>query len=422
MLVKARDKLVPAAWPPLLVLGAVLVMATGLMIFDIGKDVQAEARTNELVDNTLRSVALIDDLRREVHALAAGSVERDVLANAIAQIARDAAEYDPLATSAGERGEWMHVRGLLARLQRSRVASAPAIEAGLLRDIDASLDRIVQINQREAGRNVAAIEGSFTQDFTVDAVGGTIMLALAFVVGAALLRSIRRQRALLAAHLELDDARQVELEAFAGRVAHELRGPLSPLRGYADLLQLGGAHPPEEIGHRIANATDRMTAIIDDLLTLSISGRPGVGETDVAPVIMEILADARSQLADAKVELAIADAKVRCPPGALGRIVQNLVSNAIKYRAPDHPLELAITAIRLETDVELVVSDNGIGMDEVTAAHAWDPLFRGGGTRKIPGHGLGLAIVKRTVDSLGGSCRVDSKLGDGTRISVRLPA
>ncbi|HSD86301.1 MAG TPA: HAMP domain-containing sensor histidine kinase [Kofleriaceae bacterium] len=416
---KPRDDLKPAAWPTLVALVTVILLFTGLIIFDIIKDREAEERTTELVEKALHSVTVADGLRREVHALAAESIDPDARAAAIARIEHDAATYDPLATYAEERGEWTRLRGLLERLQAVGVHPA---DRRLLRDIEASLDRIVQINQRQAAENVAGILTAFHQDYAIDALGGTIAIVLTFVVGAALLRSIRRQRVLLAAHLAMKDQRQSDLEAFAGRVAHDLRGPLAPIRSYADLLRLGGGPSPAELGKRIENATDRMGAIIDDLLTLSLSGKPEVGEAELAPVVAQVLDDVGPLPRDGTVKLAITDDKIRCSRAALCRIVQNLISNAIKFAAPERPLELGVTATRRDGMVELVVSDNGVGMDEPTAAHAFDPLFRGRATSKVPGTGLGLAIVKRTVDVLGGICRIDSKLGEGTRIVVRLPA
>jgi len=416
---KSQDDLTPAAWPTLVTLVAVILLFTGLIIFDIIKDREAEERTTELVAKALHSVTLTDGLRRDVHALATGSIEPDARAAVVARIDREAATYDPLATYAEERGEWTRLRGLLERLQT--VGPDPA-DPQLLREIEASLDRIVQINQREAAHNVAGILAAFHQDYAIDALGGTIAIVLTFVVGAALLRSIRRQRALLAAHLAMRNQRQSDLEAFAGRVAHDLRGPLAPIRGYTDLLRLGGGPSPADLGQRIENATERMAAIIDDLLTLSLSGQPGVGETELAPVVAQVLDDVGPLPGDGKVKLAITDDKLRCPRAALCRILQNLISNAIKYAAPDRPLELGVTETRRDDMVELVVSDNGLGMDEATKAHAFDPLFRGRATSKVPGTGLGLAIVKRTVDVLGGICSIDSKPGEGTRIVVRLPA
>lgn len=411
---KPRDVYAPLAWPALLALAAVIVLSTGIMLYDISRDVVAQARIEELVDQALGSVSRVDDLRRDLNRLVADPDDR-----VLAHLALDATAYDALATYAGERAEWTRTQVLLERLQQLGVMRA-RLDLPLIRDIEASLDRIVAINRAEAARTVIAIRGSFRQDFGIDAIGGTISLLLALAVGAAVLRSVRHQRALLAAELARKVERQRELEAFAGRVAHDLRGPLTPLRTFAELLETGGS--PVEMGQRIQRAVDRMTAIIEELLALSLSGQPGEGDAEVAPVVEQVLDDNRTLLAGAKVDVAITADKVHSPPSTLCRIVQNLVSNAIKYRNPDRPLELGITASRQADEVELVVSDNGIGMDEGTAAHAFDPLFRGDDTRKIPGHGLGLAIVKRTVEALGGTCRIISRLGEGTQFVLRLPA
>ncbi len=416
--VKHRDETVRSAWPSLIALTGVVLLATGLMVFDVVRDLDTEDRTDELVHNALQSITLADDLRREVDRLAAAGTDRDAAMAARAQIARDRARYDPLATYPDERGEWTHLQDLLGRL----TTSTRTVDPALLTEVDRSLDRIVKINNSAAAANVVAIHAGFRMDYTIDVIGSAIVIVLAVFIGAALLHSIRRYRALLATHLAMKDQRQGELEAFAGRVAHDLRGPLAPLRGYADLLRVGDGPSPEELGRRIASSTDRMAAIIDDLLTLSTSGHPEPGEAELAEVISLVLDDSAPQLADARVRRAIIDARARCPRAALCRIVHNLVSNAIKYRSPDRQLELGITVTRRGSIVELVVSDNGVGMDEATAARAFDPLYRGTATRMVPGHGLGLAIVQRTVEASGGSCSIASTLGEGTRVTVELPA
>jgi signal transduction histidine kinase len=417
----AAQHLVPSTWPGLLAVGIVALLSTGVIVIDIVGDRETEGETSELVDNALRSVALIDDLRRQTHELANGAVDRKALAYASGRIAADAAMYEPLATYLGEREEWTHLQDLIARLEQ-RQTDGTAADVALPRQIEASLDRLVRINELEAAHFFAAIRLSYRNGLLVDLVGGAVVLVLALVIARLLLGAIRRQRALVAAHLELEDARKRELEAFAGRVAHDLRAPLTPIQAYADVLQLGGGPPPEKVGQQIAKATRRLTEIIDDLLALSVSGHPGVGQADVATVVAQVLEDLEPQLGEAKVDLAVADTKVRCPAGALGGIVSNLVSNAIKYRASDRPLELGIRATRHDGTVELLVSDNGIGMDAATASHIFDPMFRASAVRTIEGHGLGLAIVKRTIDALGGTYSVETKLGEGTRIIVRLPA
>src|SRR5437762_4346706 len=93
----------------------------------------------------------------------------------------------------------------------------------------------------EIGR---AIRSDEHDELAIDALTAAIIAVLAIGVAVVLVRVLRHQR-------ELVVARHRELEAFAGRVAHDLRGPLAPLTGYADLLELGAGPPPLEIGRRI---------------------------------------------------------------------------------------------------------------------------------------------------------------------------
>jgi hypothetical protein len=111
----------------------------------------------------------------------------------------------------------------------SRRVGAHTADPWLLREIEASLDRIVQINQREAAIDVAGILAAFHQDYAIDALGGTLAILLTFVVGAALLRSIRRQRALLVSDngVGMDEATTAHAfdPLFRGRATSRAPGP-----------------------------------------------------------------------------------------------------------------------------------------------------------------------------------------------------
>src|SRR6266478_4234814 len=107
--------------------------------------------------------------------------------------------------------------------------------------------------------------------------------------------------------------------------------------------------------------TEIYTLSLHDALPISI---------EIAPVIHQALDDLGPLPADSKIALAIGDCRLCCPPDVLGRIVENLVSNAIKYRAPERPLELAITAARTGDAIEVAVADNGVGMDAAAMSRA----------------------------------------------------
>jgi len=254
----------------------------------------------------------------------------------------------------------------------------------------------------------AAIASIHDRGLWVDIGVGLVTLGLAVAIGFALLRALRVQRALVARHVE-------ELEAFAGRTAHDLRGPLSPVRGYADLLTLEASETVRGYGAKIRRAADRMDGIISDLLALSVSGKPRPGSVRVASAIDAALAELA--LADADIQLSCDESVVAVSAGVLAQILRNLIGNAAKYRSPERRLALAITASK----GEIAVRDNGIGMTTEAAARAFDPYYRADDDAPVAGHGLGLAIVRRTVEATGGTCALTSRLGVGTTVTLRLP-
>jgi signal transduction histidine kinase len=134
-----------------------------------------------------------------------------------------------------------------------------------------------------------------------------------------------------------------------------------------------------------------------------------------------VLEELGPELLGADVHVELTDVSVSCAPGVLGQILRNLISNAIKFRSRSRRLVLRLEAAAHDSMVELFVEDNGTGMDERDAAHAFQPHYRGRSDREVPGHGLGLAIVERATRAVGGTCQLVSQPDRGTRILVRLP-
>ncbi|HEX4420806.1 MAG TPA: HAMP domain-containing sensor histidine kinase, partial [Kofleriaceae bacterium] len=362
----------------------------------------------------------------QAHRLSAARLDRAQLIEIAEQIGADAHEYDPIADGPGERSEWSTLQLLFGRLQQDR--DDPQQIAPLITGIEQSIGRLIDINQRVARDSETAIAALHRHGLFADAAIGAVTLALAICVGLVLLRSLRRQRQLVRRHVAAIDERNRELEAFAGRVAHDLRGPLAPVVGYTDLLVEPGADI-SAIATRIRRSTDRMASLIDDLLALSVAGRLPAGRGDVGAVVREVLDDLSQDLRDAEVKLAITDCATACAPGVLAQLVRNVVTNAIKYRGIGRPLMVSIDArphlqpsSASAPQIELSVTDNGVGMTREAASHAFDPFYRATATRGIPGHGLGLAIVKRTLDAMGGDCHLVSAPNEGTRVTLRMPA
>ncbi len=410
-----------STWPVLVALGLVTLLIIGMLALDVFFSQQEARRTADIVENSQRSITLLNNIRDHAKRLAATSGEHEIdqLARAIDEDARD---YEPLATYQGEREEWMHLQGLIRELSgnpRNRQRAASVVEA----EIDNSIDRLLSINSLEGSNNVALIRAAHRQAVWSDAVVGGIVIGITMAISLWLLRVLGRQRRLIVERVQLLDEKNQELEAFAGRAAHDLRSPMNPIRGYADLI-LESPGLPEGVAtmvQRIRQAVDRMARVVDDMLALSISGRPPAGQSSTAVVVAKTIEEMGADLHEVDLVTKLGAGRVACAESVLGQILRNLIGNAIKFRARSRPLRITIETRDAGPMVELAVEDNGVGMDPESAKHAFEPFYRGPIDRELPGHGLGLAIVDRTTRSLGGTCELSSVSDHSTRIVVRLP-
>lgn len=408
-------------WPPIVALAIVVLMALAMLGVDLVVDRATADTTNELVNNSMRSIALADDLRYQAYRLATANLAQDQIQSIAEQIDADARAYNPLATGVGEGAEWDRLQALLAHLRHEQPLPTYGSSATLINEIETSIARLVEINQSDARTSAAEIADAHRSGLVADSIVGALTLSMAALVAVALVRSLRRERELVRSHVASLDEKNRELAAFASRVAHDLRGPLSPLRGYSDVLSVHDSPEVREVSKRISRASERMGGIIDDMLSLSVHGKPAPGRGTITPIVLETLDELRDDLRDAELAVDVGDLTTACSAGVLAQVLRNVITNAVKYRAPDRRLSLRVEARGAGSAVEIVVADNGVGMDSEACAHAFEPLYRAPGA-STPGHGLGLSIVKRTLDSLGGSVALESTPGQGTRVRMRVPS
>lgn len=411
---------VDRSWVALVALAVVAVLSLTMFALDIVIDRNTAQHTSALVEDSLRSVALADDLRYQAYRLSVANLAPDQIASIAEQIDADAHAYDPLANSDGEGDEWNRLQGLLSHLRHEQPLPTTGSSATLVSEIETSIARLVRINQDEARRGAEQITSVHHSGLVLDAIVGVMTLAAVGLVAVVLVRSLRRQRALLRQHLANVDERTRELAAFASRTAHDLKGPLSPIRGYSDLLSLQPSPDVKEMARRIGRAVDRMTGIVDAMLELSVHGRPVAGKVALTPVVLDAVEELRGVLGDAEVSVELGELSVACSEIVLGQVLRNLMSNAAKYRSPERKLVLRVLARKDGDRVEMAVCDNGRGMDEETASHAFEPYYRA--STAVPGHGLGLSIVRRTVEAIGGTVELASTPGEGTRVTVTVAA
>ncbi|MGE3570822.1 MAG: PAS domain S-box protein [Burkholderiales bacterium] len=202
---------------------------------------------------------------------------------------------------------------------------------------------------------------------------------------------------------ELEAANQ-ELEAFSYSVSHDLRAPVRHVAGFVRLLEKELAQPGAKAKHylgTIAEAAGRMDALIGDLLTLSRTGRQPLRlqRVELAPLVRELIAQARPEAARRKVEWEIGELPAAMADPSLLRVVlQNLLANALKYTRPRRVARIAVEARPAEGGlIEVSVRDNGVGFDPRLADRLFSVFQRLHRDEEFEGTGIGLATARRIV-------------------------
>ena len=242
---------------------------------------------------------------------------------------------------------------------------------------------------------------------------------------AALERAAAAERELERHATELERSNR-ELDEFAAIASHDLSAPLLTVSGFLTLLEErygdGLDADAADFVHHAQSGTQRMQRLIADLLEYSRVGRTGIApeEVDLAVLARETLVGLRAAIEDAGAEIVIDPLPVVSgDPRALGRVLQNLVSNAVKFAGRARPV-VHVTARALDHGWEIAVIDNGVGVDPAEREQIFKMFHRLGGDG-VDGTGLGLAICERIVERHGGRIWVDAAAGGGSAFRFELP-
>ncbi|MFO1024150.1 MAG: ATP-binding protein [Acetobacteraceae bacterium] len=230
-----------------------------------------------------------------------------------------------------------------------------------------------------------------------------------------------------------------ELEAFAFVASHDLREPLRQIETFSTLLRrdLGDDASAAAKSARwfegIETSSKRMRTLINDLTEYARLGRHALPftPTDLGQLLAAVQADLGVAISDAKATL-VADKLpvVMCDQTQLRQVLQNLISNAVKYRHPDRPPVITINAaIRpvppgrsaVSQALEISVSDNGIGFEERHRERIFEPFQRLHSMDDYEGSGIGLAICRKIIDRHGGAITAAGRLGEGAVFTFTLP-
>lgn len=230
------------------------------------------------------------------------------------------------------------------------------------------------------------------------------------------------------------EARQLKLEnvrsEFAANVSHELKTPLTSIKGFTDMLASGMVADPADQKRfftMIGVEVDRLMELIGDLLKLSelesvVMPRPedraeGLAVCQNAAQALELMAKER------QVALTVEGRETfaAIPPSRLREVVSNLMENGLKYTEAGG--RVAVTVDREGDALRLRVADTGIGIPKEAMERIFERFYRvdKGRTRAAGGSGLGLAIVKHIAQLYGGSVALESETGKGSTFTVKFP-
>jgi len=252
-------------------------------------------------------------------------------------------------------------------------------------------------------------------------------------------------------------AQQME---FVAGVSHELRTPLAVIRSAAENLADGIVDDGAQVkryGQLIAGEGRRLTQMVEQVMTFAglEAGRPGfeVRPIEIGPVVDDALSAVapmvREQGAEIVLDVAASLPRVMADPSAVGRALQNLLQNALKYGGEPPRIEVTVRVASRQRDrqlalhgrgtsmtyvekhglggrpkeVEISVVDHGPGISPRDLPHIFEPFYRGADavSRQIHGSGLGLSLVQRIMQQHGGRTTVTSEAGQGSRFALYIP-
>lgn len=219
-------------------------------------------------------------------------------------------------------------------------------------------------------------------------------------------------------------------QEFFSNASHELKTPLTSVRGYVELLENDMATDEKmkkDFLARIKKETDNMTNLINDILMISRletkEAEVIMTEVRICPLLTEVCNSLEPLAHEYQVTL-----KTSCKPfimnantQQLRELISNLITNAIKYNKPGGEVDVSVSVEAKE--FVIVVEDTGVGIPEDAKQRIFERFYRvdKGRSKKVGGTGLGLSIVKHIVNFYEGSIEVESKLSVGTKFTVRLP-
>jgi signal transduction histidine kinase len=213
---------------------------------------------------------------------------------------------------------------------------------------------------------------------------------------------------------------EAELRNYADVVAHDLNEPIAGIRMLVGLLERRADEPPPAgVLEQLRDSTDRARDLIDGVLVYARAGELQRERVELGRLMTEVSDDLATSLASAGATLDVGELpEVDGDPRQLRRVLQNLIGNAVKFRA-EAPLRVQVSSRPDSQEWVLTVQDNGIGVDPEQASRIFGMFTRA--DRQREGAGIGLAVCRRIVEAHGGRIWVERVAGGGSAFRFTLP-
>jgi len=393
------------------------------------------------------SLRPVEELREVVNAIASGQLDRRLRWS-------DHDELSEIATSINSMAEQLkrqieEARGEKEQLEvvlRSMVEGVLVLdEKGLVQLANPRLRELLSVWKEIEGRApIETIRNPAIVDTLEAAAASSEPVARELQLGENLERTVLmvavalpgpvRSRGTVAVFHDVTDLRRLEQVRadFISNASHELRTPITSIRGFADTLLSNSISDAERQSYLevILRNSERMSHLIEDLLELSrVESRRvalNPGKVDILETARMLLTDLEPRLRDARIDARIevddeAPGVAWADRGAVEQILTNLIDNAIKYTEAGG--SIAVRLAGAGDVVRVAVEDTGMGIPDADQGRIFERFYRvdKARSRALGGTGLGLSIVKHLVQAMGGDIGVESEPGVGSCFRFTLP-